>query len=303
MHDIKICLLGGDTRQSSLALYLAKAGYETAVWGIDLPLDASEKTAGFAGVKCTDPQSAVKGSRAVILPLPATADGVRISSMETNTQTPHIREELRLTKLFEMLTPGTLLLAGKPNEVLKSMARDANVKLIDYYDCEEIQIKNAIPTAEGAIALAMEQLPITLYDAEITVLGFGRIGRRLCTVLNALGANVTVAARSQKDLAWAKITGCNAQNITDYLNAPPLADVIFNTVPTPLLTKDVLGKFTDSTLIIDLASAPGGVDLAAIRTCPQKIIRAASLPGRVPPFDEGHQHIDLVRRTDLLLQF
>ena len=137
MHDIKICLLGGDTRQSSLALYLAKAGYETAVWGISLPRDASEKTTGFAGVKCTDPQSAVRGSRVVVLPLPATADGVRIPSMETNAQTPHMHDELRLTKLFEMLTPGTLLLAGKPNEVLKSMARDANVKLIDYYDCEE----------------------------------------------------------------------------------------------------------------------------------------------------------------------
>ncbi len=287
MHDIKICLLGGDTRQSSLALYLAKAGYETAVWGIDVPIDASEKAAGFAGVKCTDPQSAVKGSRAVILPLPATADGVRVPSIETNTQTPHIREELRLTKLFEMLTPGTLLLAGKPNEVLKSMARDTNVKLIDYYDCEEIQIKNAIPTAEGAIALAMKELPITLYGSELTVLGYGRIGQRLASILHALGARVTVAARSQKDLTWAKIAGCTTQNITEYLDNPPAADVIFNTIPTPLLTKEVLEKLTDSTLIIELASAPGGVDLAAIRTCPQKIIRAASLPGRVAPRSAG----------------
>lgn len=284
MNDTKICLLGGDTRQASLARYLARYGYETAVWGVPFRGDSG---ADFKGVRCIDPASAVSGSRAVILPLPASVDGVRVHTVSELNSTDGFRTELRLTELMEMLPIGTLLLAGKPNDVLKSMARNANHRLIDYYDSEEIQIKNAVPTAEGAIALAMEGLPITLFGAKAAVLGYGRIGQRLAAVLRALGAHVTVAARSRRDLTWASVAGYKATEMSDFLSNPGRQNVIFNTVPAPILREDFLNSLSSDTLLIELASAPGCIEKAALPHVRQKVIRAASLPGRVAPVSAG----------------
>ncbi len=298
MHDTKICLLGGDTRQYSLANHLAACGYETAVWGIPLPAENGNVTpdTSFGGVKCADPQSAVSGSRAVILPLPASRDGVRVNCIMPADKAAEFCLDLRLTELMEMLQPGTLLLAGKPNDVLRTMARDANIKLIDYYDCEEVQIKNAIPTVEGAIALAMEGMPITLHGASVTVLGYGRIGHRLAYVLHALGAHVTVAARSYKDLTWAKTAGYTALNLNAFLSEPGCPDVLFNTIPAPILTAEVLAILPPSALLIELASAPGGIDPTAVRTARQKIIRATSLPGLVAPYSAGKILFETIQR-------
>ncbi len=295
MHDTKICLLGGDTRQYSLANHLAATGYETAVWGIPLPQDTADGPQ-FGGVRCSDPHSAVTGSHAVILPLPASRDGVRINCTPSHDNAAELERDLRLTELMEMLPPGTLLLAGMPGDVLRTMARDANIKLIDYYDCEEVQIKNAIPTAEGAIALAMEAMPITLYSASAVVLGYGRIGRRLAAVLHALGANVTVAARSLRDLTLAETAGYTALPLHDFLINPGTPDVLFNTIPAPILTAEVLCALPPSALLIELASQPGGIDPAAARTAPQKIIRAPSLPGRMAPYSAGKILFETIRR-------
>ncbi len=286
MNEIKICLLGGDTRQTSLSYYLSEAGYETAVWGIPFP-ECGGETEPFPGVKCTDPQSAVAGSRAVILPLPASQDGVRVYTNPKKHNTPELQGELRLTEVMELIKPGMLLLAGRPSEVLKTMARDANIKLIDYYDCEEVQIKNAIPTAEGAIALAMEGLPVTVYGAKTVILGYGRIGQRLATVLHAMGADVTVVARSERDRTWAAIAGCRAMELSAFLKNPGSPDVLFNTIPAPILNDTFLDMLAASTILIELASAPGCIDPTVARTCKQKIIRAASLPGKVAPTSAG----------------
>lgn len=290
MNQNKICLLGGDTRQIALACYLSHAGYECAVWG--LPISAADMENNpfcpeFGGVVCADAESAVSESRAVILPLPATTDGVRIPCPAMHPDAPTIRRELRLTQLMEMLTPPVLLLAGMPGNVLQNMARDANIPLIDYYDCEEVPIQNAVPTAEGALAIAIQELPVTLYTARCTVLGYGRIGRRLADMLRALGAVVTVVARSEKDLCWAKISGCQTMTLPEFQTSPGVPDMIFNTVPAPILTGDTLRCLPANTRILELASAPGGIEPGLQKDCRQKIIRAASLPGKTAPYSAG----------------
>lgn len=290
MNEIKICLLGGDSRQTALAYYLAQKGFETAVWG--LPMPASELYCGavlpdFDGVRCTEPESAVAGSRAVLLPLPATTDGVRVHTPALNGEAVSQRRELRLTQLMDMLEKDTLLLAGRPGEVLRSMARNANIRLVDYYDSEAVQIKNAVPTAEGALALAMEKMPFTIFGSSCAVLGYGRIGQRLCSVLLALGARITVAARSERDLSSAAIHGCTARPLREFLDSPGKPDVLFNTIPVPLIREDVLRALPPHTLIMDLASAPGGIDPAAQTKGDHRILRAASLPGRAAPYTAG----------------
>lgn len=290
MNETKICLLGGDSRQTALAYYLAQKGYETAVWGIPMPEPDTYCGAilpDFDGVRCTDPESAIAASRAVILPLPATVDGVRLHTPSLHAVDASRRRELRLTQLIDMLDKDTLLLAGRPGEVLRAMARNANIRLLDYYDNEAVQIRNAVPTAEGALALAMDKLPITIFGSSCAVLGYGRIGQRLSSILLSLGAKVTVAARSERDLNNAFILGCETRPLHQFLKEPGMPDVLFNTIPVPLIGEDMLRSLPKSTLIMDLASIPGGIDPQIQTKGDYRILRASSLPGKTAPYTAG----------------
>ncbi|MGM9936476.1 MAG: dipicolinate synthase subunit DpsA, partial [Candidatus Ornithomonoglobus sp.] len=61
----------------------------------------------------------------------------------------------------------------------------------------------------------------------------------------------------------------------------------FNTVPALILTGEVLEKVRQDTLIIDLASKPGGIDFDAAAELGLRVIWALSLPGRVAPVTAG----------------
>lgn len=291
-NNIKLALLGGDARQGAVARRLAGLGFETAVWG----LCAGGDELGGA-VRCDRWDDAVMGCRAVILPLPASADGVRVNCPMSDPESP---PKLKLSRLLEALEPGTPILGGRFTPSFKSMADAAGHRVWDYFESEELQIKNAVPTAEGAISIAMNELPITLHGSHAAVIGYGRVGRTLAGMLCALGAHVTVAARKGVDLAWAENCGCRTLRIQVRDGVSSLSvlgegyDVIFNTVPYWLFDGNVLPGICKSTLIIDLASAPGGVDSRVASECGVRVIWALSLPGKCSPYTAGNIICDTV---------
>lgn len=288
-NNIKIGLLGGDLRQVALARRLASLGFETAVWG----LGTCSSEIGSA-VRCVDYSDAVRGAAAVILPLPASADGVRI-----NCPLCDDKGELRLTNVMELAGNKVIVLAGKADKTLKDLAVEHKVKLIDYFDSEELQIKNALPTAEGAIEIAMRELPVTIMGSRCAVLGYGRVAKAVAGTLTALGADVTVAARKKSDLAWAELERCHPVDIQKFLHSIPhfgneKFDVIFNTVPAAVIDEDALKNISADTLIIDLAASPGGVDVKAAKESGHKVIWALSLPGKTSPYTAGNIICDTV---------
>ena len=137
---------------------------------------------------------------------------------------------------------------------------------------------NAVPTAEGAIQIAMEELPITIHGARALVIGYGRLGRALSQRLAGLGAKVSVAARKFADLAWAE------RQLEGWLCC---YDLVVNTVPARILSEEDLEDLRPGCLVIDLASKPGGVDLEAAARLGVKVIWALSLPGKVAPVTAG----------------
>jgi dipicolinate synthase subunit A len=64
-------------------------------------------------------------------------------------------------------------------------------------------------------------------------------------------------------------------------------DIIFNTVPTWLFLEDFLLKINKNTLIVDLASSPGGVDVSAAKKLSSRVLWASSLPGKYAPESAG----------------
>ena len=145
----------------------------------------------------------------------------------------------------------------------------------------------AVPTAEGAIQIAMEELPITLHGARALVIGCGRLCRALAPRLAGLGARVSVAARKFADLAWAESWGFGAEH-TGQLQ-PWLCgyDLVINTVPARVLGEAELAELRPDCLVIDLASKPGGVDLDAAARLGKRVVWALSLPGKVAPVTAG----------------
>ena len=291
-NNIKIGIPGGDMRQAALAKRLSSLGFEVAVWGISKSCDIGD------AVRCTELCDVIRSADALVLPLPISRDGVTLNCPLYKGEAP------RLSEIILLSEPDTVILGGKIDRAFTSKATKKQLSVIDYFECEELQIKNAVPTAEGAVAIALDELPITLFGSKCAVCGYGRVGRATARLLCAMGAHVTVAARKNDQLAWAMVDGCTPLRLTTSAEGVcslcelSSCDVIFNTVPYPIFTAEVLTSLRPDTLIIDLAGDEGGVDRAYAATLGIKTIWALSLPGKVAPFTAASIICDCV--LDLL---
>ena len=278
MH--RLAVLGGDERQISMARTLAAHRYEVRVWG----LGRCEHRLGDA-IPYADWQTAIQSADAVVLPLPASADGVRIHCPLQGSDV-----FLRLSTLLDAIT-GRLLLGGRISEAVHSLAEKKQVRVIDYYESEALQLKNALPTAEGAISIAMRELPVTIGGICAGVVGYGRIGTLLAQRLQALGAKVTVYARRREPLVLAELQGHRTGRLC--CNTPesrPLFSehrVIFNTVPHRIFTEELLRTLPKDCVLIDLASPPGGIDHNAARELGLCSVWGTALPGKCAPESAG----------------
>lgn len=192
-----------------------------------------------------------------------------------------------LTALLRAAKPGALALGGMLSEQAKQIAQEAGIELIDYFAREELAIRNAVPTAEGCIAILLHERPRTLFGSPVLVLGYGRVGQALGVRLAALGAKVCVAARSAAQRAMAESCGLAAVPLEALAQAVPRFDTIVNTVPARVLGTDILAAVPAGGLIVDLASKPGGTDFVAAQRLGLRAIHALSLPAVCAPESAG----------------
>lgn len=272
-----IWVVGGDPRQAALAALLADDGHSVHTYA----LERGE------GMKCEPSMDGADRADCVVLPLPAAgADGA--------LNAPLAAERHGLEEVLDKLRPGQLVCAGMAGEDLSEMAEARKLLLRDYFAREELAVLNAIPTAEGAIQIAMEELPITLHDARVLVAGFGRLGRALAPRLRALGARVWVSARRYEQRAAAESMGLGSEGVDRLPDWLCSYDLVFNTVPAPVLGVEELAALKEGALVIDLASRPGGVDMEAAAALGVRVIWALSLPGKVAPVTSGRYIKDTV---------
>ena len=149
------------------------------------------------------------------------------------------------------------------------------------------QTANAFPTCEGALQLAMEQTAFTLQNARCLVIGAAR-------KLYALDAQVTVSARCTRDFARIAAAGLHALDTRRLAGHLAGFDLIFNTVPAPILTTEVLSDMKPPCFIIDLASLPGGVAADTLLPDGCRVLHALSLPGKVAPLSAARAIFDTV---------
>ncbi len=192
-----------------------------------------------------------------------------------------------LRDVAQMCGKDRLVLGGRMSERVKALFDVYSVRWVDYADCEEFEILNAVPTAEGAIQIAMEEFPFTIHSSRTVITGFGKVGKALAVRLKALGSNVTVVARRASSRAEAEGMGLDAVDFPLLPQKAKDCHILFNTVPSRVIDKNTLSLLNSGQGIIDLASKPGGVNLDMAKTLGLNVIWALSLPGKVAPQSAG----------------
>ena len=271
-EKLSFWVAGGDMRQAKLAEQLAADGHTVHTVAL-------EKAHPLAGVEAGGLEEGGR-ARCAVLPLPAQGQGGLLNA-------PLAGEEHPMEEILDALRPGQIVLAGMVGEHIAALAAGRGIVLHDYFAREELAVANAVPTAEGAIQIAMEELPITLHGARALVLGCGRVGRALAGRLAALGARVGVAARKWADLAWAESWGFTPVPMEELEGYLGVWDLVINTIPAPVLHRRALAALCPDCLVVDLASKPGGVDFEAAARMGVRAIWTLSLPGKVAPVTAG----------------
>lgn len=270
MDRMKYTVIGGDLRNMKLAEAIASDGNQVSIFGFE--------NAGFETFleEISDLDSAIDDSQIVIGPLPCSNDNEILN-------TPFHKEKIYINEVFRKMKKNQLFIAGRISDRINQMAKAYNVYTIDILEREEMAVLNCIPTAEGAIQIAMEELPVTLNGSKVLILGYGRLGKVLAKMLSGIGADVWAEARKYSDLAWMKAYGIKSIYINDLDKYLCEMDVIYNTIPSRILDGSRLEKLSRDCLVIDLASKPGGVDFDRAKALGIKVIWALSLPGKVAP--------------------
>lgn len=195
---------------------------------------------------------------------------------------------------LEAIDAKTKLLVGKTTDEFIEQCDKRHIQVISYIERTEFKMSNAVPTAEGAIKLYMELSNQTVADGRMLILGFGHCGKALAFRLKDLGADVTVFARSYEDRVFGKTMGLNMREYKELHKLVRQRTCIFNTVPHLILNAPVLRNMPKSSLIIDLASIPGGTDFELCEQLQLTALHALSLPGRFFPKTAGKILADTV---------
>jgi len=269
----RIAVLGGDRRMAEAVRAFLEAGPTVCAVGIDCDMKHERLE------NCRSLALAVIDADAVVLPVQGLTD-----------------ESLLTVAMLNRMRSGAILFAGIGSDYLRTISSEADLQLNEYREADEFAVWNSIPSAEGAIQMAMELSPFVLFKAQSLVIRFGRTGKALALLLKGLHSQVTVVVRDEVDLARVWAAGYHPVLIQNLREAIRSADLIFNTAPAMVLSDAILTRAQPDAVLIDLASAPGGTDFAAARELGITARLAPGLPGIVAPVTAGRIIADVVLR-------
>ncbi len=262
---MRIAVIGGDLRMLSVCRLFSKQGYSCTLWGFE------SMASSVSELNCQkDIGTALKGADAAVLPLPFCKGGKLYAPFSGAAESAEAVLELCEGQCF--------VLGGGIGKIKNGF---------DYSNSEPLLIKNAQITAEAALSIAMSELKTTVFGSNVLITGFGRIAKFLAELCLHLGASVSVLARRPEALALAEAMGCKAFGFEKAERAISEADIIFNTVPAPILQERELGAVNKHCRIIELASAPGGIHRALAKKMGLTVVEALGLPGKYAPISAG----------------
>lgn len=261
---MKFACIGGDRRQIETASVLKQSGNEVTLFGLP-------SVNGF--IIAESIEEALFNTDAVLLPLPVTRDGKTVNAP--------LSERIVFIHDILSLRP-KMVFGGIIKEKLAEDLNAAGIKYYDYFSSESLTVKNAVLTAEAAVAIAINGTDNSIFQSEALVIGYGRIGRQLAKYLKALGANVTATSRDEGTRATILADGYAPISTSAVLEQCSKFDYIFNTAPTAILNAYFFANCKNTVFVEDLAT-DSGVDLSAAAKYGISADVYGGLPGKHSP--------------------
>jgi dipicolinate synthase subunit A len=283
LTGMQIAVIGGDARQLEIIRKLTELDARLSLIGFE-QLDHA-----FTGaVKEKLDEVDFLNIDAIILPVAG-------ANLEGQVETIFSNEKVILTSEILMKTPEhCTIYSGISNSYLTGITDQSKRTLVQLFSRDDVAIYNSIPTVEGTIMMAIQHTDFTIHGSNVVVLGFGRCGMSLARTFHALGAKVKVGARKSEHLARITEMGVTPFHLNNTQNEVKETDILINTVPYVIVSAAVISKMPAHTLIIDIASKPGGTDFRYAEKRGIKALLAPSLPGIVAPKTAGQILADVL---------
>lgn len=269
-HLFRIGIFGGDKRQVYLAQSLIDKGYSVITYCTEVTVTDDRGKVAYTLNELFEQCNVLIG------PIPMSRDQISIFTNKNAL-------DLTIAHVAYLLNTSHILIGGNIPAPIKDLCK---AKSIPYYDLmldNKIAVLNAIATAEGTIMEAIGASDCNLHQSNCLVLGFGRCANVLAAKLKGMDARVTIAARSDEALAYATAAGYQTTHLNHMKPILPNYDFIFNTIPSKILNADDLALVNSSVTIIDISSAPGGIDFDYARKKNINAKLCLGLPGKVAP--------------------
>lgn len=253
-------VFGGDMRQAFIGKMLKSAGYSVLYYGVS----EAEEVSSFAEfLECAE---------ILLGPIPLSRDQKQVSGKIK-------KQDMTLDHLEAALDQGRTLIAG----CIPARFTDKQYRQYDYMLDEALTVFNSIATAEGALVRAIEEGTGNISGSRCMIIGYGVCAKTLASRLQGLKADVIVCARRKEIRMQAEAEGhqvTDFKTMTQYLKT---TDYVFNTVPALVLQNKELKEMQQDAVIIDIASAPGGVEFEAAKELGIAAFLCPGLPGIYAP--------------------
>jgi dipicolinate synthase subunit A len=282
-----VSVVGGDTRMLEHMRLARLAGAKVQHYG-SIPnandVAGEPQTASLA--------AAVKGARIISCPIPGLGADDEVYAKYTT-------EKLRLTTdVLKGAAPGAMLFTCYSTPRLDEWAKAASVKIISYGEDDALSILHAVPTAEGAIRVAIENTDDTLLGMNVLCVGLGRVGVSVAQAFEGMKSRVSLAVRNPAQLARAWAMNTTPIELRELKSHIGIFGLIVSSTSGRVLDKDLLASTRPDVVIIDLCSPPGSVDFEAAKALGRKVIWARAQAGRAPRragADEWHVLMRILR--------
>ncbi|WP_310829056.1 dipicolinate synthase subunit DpsA [Paenibacillus pedocola] len=276
LTGIRIVFLGGDARQLEVIRKCVE-------------MDATVSAAGFEKWEAPSPgvnlaqlsPELLSSADVLVLPTVGCDEEGNINALFSTGRLQLLDEHAAA------LPQGSTVYTGMAKSYLRSLCAKYSLKLVELLNRDDVAIYNSIPTAEGALVMAIQNTDFTIHGSVSMVLGMGRTGFTMARALQGLGSTVKVGVRKQDHYARAEEMGWKPFMTGELLQQVTDTDLIFNTIPSMIITAQVLSRIPKHCVIIDLASAPGGCDFRYAEKRGIKAMLAPGLPGIVAPKSAG----------------
>ena len=264
----KLAMVGGDIREGVAADILIKYGFK--LFSYRVPEQKSLKRL----------RDCLQGAEVLFLPVRSNLPEGGIY-LENNEKLILKAEDLTLLK------PNAVIYGGAVSASLKSEIKKTGHILKEFMENDEIAVPNAVLTAEGTLYEMMSLSKKACSEWKIGILGAGRVGMACAELLRKVGAGVTVFCRKESDYMSGKNKGFDMRYYAGLASIGPYFDFLINTVPAPVVSETVISVLNRDTVIIDLASAPGGTDFTCAEQKGMKAFLLPGVPGKYAPVSAG----------------